>query len=788
MSSGALIPELRIILRKRWPSVRQWPRLTVKEENDGGLEPHWWAEAPGLSDSDMEALRENPARRTTPLVCAAKNEFFCATVDDCVPSCHNDCPQAAMTHRQSPRCIGPPIIGVTHKAIFHDEDLNAGVVSGTLRFEHEVSMQEAADFLSLHWGSSETEVLSNLSPIEKREALADTEPCFTLPNGTSPPAGASHLLVIVNNQAGEALLAAAPVVDRVYPPPPRGLSFTDVDTRRFRIAGFIEVERSSDETNVEAYEVYFGRRKGDDPIEAFDGPIVTSPTPLDKGSSVPARLELPPDTEVPLRATHLVAFAIGSGGVRSAADTVIVLDDACPPTVAPEELIVSKDKNGKLGVASFTVKIRRASCPQTDASQVAKNRSPTEKCDEGTSFAVYWAHSNASRIGSPLVEIPLEDASGGKSNAEGALREILDASIPAGATDLLAIARNEHGELVSGRMHRFSDNKSETLVAWRGMRVLLSADKGENAVWRPFSTTKDDVTNLNADFSPPQDSENVITALALDDLGYDVFSGRDDGSIACLDLTSDKVWHVAEGQSRVTSLVANGEKMQAIRGASQGFLDVWDLNSGDEGRPLVGHTDEITAIEVDWIGDRAASGSLDGTVRIWNLAVSFQDAPQAGTLRGHEAGISAIAVSWIRNLALSASYDQTLRLWNLTGLTHTATFVGHRAAVRYIAADWLSMQALSISEDREVKLWDLKTFECVRTFDVPYESQALALHVHWSTMQAMTVWDDGIARLWDLKEVEHYEVESAALSRSIKVATIAPGKEGPLGRVKSSPR
>lgn len=438
-----------------------------------------------------------------------------------------------------------------------------------------------------------------------------------------------------------------------------------------------------------------------------------------------------------------------------------------------------------MGVVTVTTKIRRGSCPESDAS---KKRAVAEKCDEGTSFVIYWAHANGTRIGPALVEIPLEEAAGGRDNAEGKVREIVDASIPAGATELMVVAKNEHGEMGAGRQQKVSDDKSETLQAWRGTRVLLSGDKSDNAVWRPFSATNDDITYLNADFSPPHDSENVITSLAQDDLGYDVFAGREDGSIACLDLTSDKVWHIAQGKGRITSLAASGQKMQALRGASQGILDVWDLNSGDEGRSLVGHTDEITVIEVDWKGDRAASGSLDGSVRLWNLAADFKDAPQAGTLRGHEAGISALSVSWMRGLALSASYDQTLRLWNLTGLTHAATLVGHSKPVRYVAADWLGMRALSIAEDREVRLWDLNGYECLRTLEVSYESQALALHVNWLSMQAMTVWDDGIARLWDLKDTELYEVDSAALPGSIKVATITPGEEGPLGRVKSSTR
>jgi len=269
-----------------------------------------------------------------------------------------------------------------------------------------------------------------------------------------------------------------------------------------------------------------------------------------------------------------------------------------------------------------------------------------------------------------------------------------------------------------------------------------------------------------------------LEILALDELGYDAFGGRGDGRISCFDLGSNKVWHEVQGVSTVKALVANGEKMQAVRGASNGILDVWDLNSGEGGKQLIGHSDNVVAINVDWVGNRAVTGSLDKNVIVWDLTKTIE----VGRLKGHEGGVSALATSWAKGLVLSASHDETLRLWSLADYSLVGKLDGHSEAVKLLSADWDTMRALSVSEDRAVKLWDLKTFECTLTFEEMHESQVVALHVDWPSMQAMVVLADGIIHIWDLNEPANNPLADAFLGSSIKVATISPGVEGELGK------
>lgn len=764
MSTGALIPELRIFLRKRWPGTRQWPRLTAKKAGQGGLEPSWWTDAPGVSEDDTALLRGSPPQIETALTCAANDEVFCARSDACVPACSGHCPEAPTQHSSQPRCVAAPkaAISETATATFQDEDLGPAAVGGFMRFKHEISGEDAIEQLAFHWGHSATEVLANHPSIATAAVFADSEPSFWLPLGTSPPSGASHLLVIASNEIGKAIVAAATLIDRVHPPPPQGLRFKDADPIRNQIGGSAEVDRAADETHVESYELHFGLLR-DGSVQAIDGPALATASPRAVGApSEPLQLEIKGNPAVPSRASHLIAFAIGAGEVRSKPE-FIMLQDAGPPTVAAQRVYIGIDADARLGFVDFTVSYDRNFCDPAPHQARDRLGSTAVSCDEGSSSLIYFATANGSRLGAPLGELSLQDSARGREFA---------GEIPAGATHLTVIARNEFGEMPQGPMQKFVDNKTATLAAWTWTRVLLTRSSDDSWLWRPFSPEKDS-KSLNEEFGSSR-----VAALSLDALGYDAFGGRDDGTVACLDLGSDKVWHSLAGVSSVTSLAADGEKMQAVRGARSGYLDVWDLNSDEQGRHLVGHRDDVVAIDVDWPSNRAVTASLDGQVILWDLAKAIE----TGRLPGHDAGVTALAVGWKQGLALSASYDETLRLWSIKSSSLVATLEGHSEAVKFVEADWESMRALSVSEERTVKLWSLDSYECTSTFRSPDEAQVLAVHVEWKSMQAMAVLADGTASIWDLKEPTRNPLATASFGSNIQLATIRAGQEGQIGR------
>ena len=68
-------------------------------------------------------------------------------------------------------------------------------------------------------------------------------------------------------------------------------------------------------------------------------------------------------------------------------------------------------------------------------------------------------------------------------------------------------------------------------------------------------------------------------------------------------------------------------------------------------------------------GQRLASASDDGTVRLWDPATGTAQA----TLTGHTGGVSAVAFSPDGQLLASAGSDRTVRLWDPATGTAQAT-------------------------------------------------------------------------------------------------------------------
>ncbi|MGH3711567.1 MAG: TIR domain-containing protein, partial [Pseudonocardiaceae bacterium] len=86
--------------------------------------------------------------------------------------------------------------------------------------------------------------------------------------------------------------------------------------------------------------------------------------------------------------------------------------------------------------------------------------------------------------------------------------------------------------------------------------------------------------------------------------------------------------------------------------------------------PLAGHTNAVRTVAFSPDGRILATGSVDQTVRLWNVADPAHPTALGPPLTGHTNDVNAVVFSPDGRILATGSVDQTVRLWNVADPAH----------------------------------------------------------------------------------------------------------------------
>jgi WD40 repeat protein/MinD-like ATPase involved in chromosome partitioning or flagellar assembly len=207
-------------------------------------------------------------------------------------------------------------------------------------------------------------------------------------------------------------------------------------------------------------------------------------------------------------------------------------------------------------------------------------------------------------------------------------------------------------------------------------------------------------------------------------------------------------------------------------GSADGTVRMWDVEQGRLLRTLKDHGGRVHSMAWDREGRRLASACDDEMVRVW-------DADQGRllrTLEGHSSTVWSVAWDGNGRQLASGSDDKTVRVWNAEQGQLLRTLEGHSKGVRSVAWDPEGRRLASGSEDQTVRVWDAEQGQLLRTLE---GHRGEVLSVAWSQEggRLASGSDDRAVRVWDADQGQLLSTLEGHMS---EVLSLAWGPEGRL--------
>ncbi len=224
-------------------------------------------------------------------------------------------------------------------------------------------------------------------------------------------------------------------------------------------------------------------------------------------------------------------------------------------------------------------------------------------------------------------------------------------------------------------------------------------------------------------------SKSTIGA-AFDPGGERLVAAGGDGKI--------KVWDVR--LAREASDVGSGQEMleEASRAPSHG------PPSGHGSLTLWGHDGAVNGVAFSPRGDRLASASDDGTVKIWDAA-----GKEVRTLRGHRGRALAVVFSHDGARVASAGEDGTVRLWDADTGRARLTIRGHSGAVSCVEFAPGDKAIATGGADKTVRLWDAANARELHNF-AGHSNPIMGLSFRADGNRIASAGEDPVITIWDL--------------------------------------
>jgi WD40 repeat protein len=241
-----------------------------------------------------------------------------------------------------------------------------------------------------------------------------------------------------------------------------------------------------------------------------------------------------------------------------------------------------------------------------------------------------------------------------------------------------------------------------------------------------------------------------VTGVCFDTDGKRLASASLDWTLRLWDVQKGEAISTLAGHKGPVLCVCSGPEGLLASGSTDRTVRLWDARTHEHLHTLPGHKSPIHGICFDPGGDRLASTSSDGELRVWDVPARkelFRLQRQAGWPGGAVCGVCFSADG---NLLASASGDNAVQVWNAQTGAEVCTLHDHGDPVIAVCFSPHGTRLASADLSGKMRVWDAHT-----------GTKLLALEGHGFWVSSICFSSDGerlvsasldkTVQLWDLR-------------------------------------
>ncbi|MBW4654949.1 MAG: hypothetical protein KME20_18190 [Kaiparowitsia implicata GSE-PSE-MK54-09C] len=330
-------------------------------------------------------------------------------------------------------------------------------------------------------------------------------------------------------------------------------------------------------------------------------------------------------------------------------------------------------------------------------------------------------------------------------------------------SQVLSIAFSPDGELlaasdVSYEIHLWRVSDAQPLLTLRAQdgwcwSVAISPD---NQILASSANGTIDLWDLKTGHprGSLRASSSRVFSLAFSPDGQWLASGCEDHRICVWSMRTRKLAHCLTGHHNEVRSVAFSPQgyskagtgthdHQLASGSQDGTIRVWRVATGDCVR--IEAESPVWSVAFSPDGQTLVSGHHDGTVGVWDIATRLR----VRSLVGHTQQVRSVAFRPDGRIIASGSDDQSIRLWNWQTGTVNWVFSGHSSWISNVAFSPDGRTLASSSEDQSVRLWDSQTNQALKVLR-GHNNGVWSVCLHPTGRYLVSGGQDRQVRLWPI--------------------------------------